>query len=72
MSVQMSQVLPLTKDKASNSDFKLAFLAKTDSCIESWSDWRKSVLQKFRGEVTSARSFCVENCCVCACVCVYH
>ncbi len=51
MSVQMSQVPPLTKDKAANSELKLAFLAKTDSCIESWSDWRESALQKFRGRL---------------------
>lgn len=44
MSVQMSQVLLLTKDKAANSELKLAFLAKTDSCIEGWSDWRESAL----------------------------
>lgn len=53
----------------------LAFLAKTDSCIESWSDCRERALQKFRGEVTSARSLCVGSCgvfclCVNVCVCV--
>lgn len=51
MSVQMSQVLPPTKDKAANSELKLAFLAKTDSCIESWSDCKESALQKFRGRL---------------------
>lgn len=69
MSVQMSQVLPPAKDKAANSELKLASLAKTDSCIESWSDCRESVLQKFRGRLL-LQGLCVENCCVHLWVCV--
>lgn len=69
MSVQMSQVLPPTKDKAANSELWLAFLAKTDSCIESWSDCTESALQKFRGRLF-LQGLSVWGAVVCAHVCV--
>lgn len=67
MSVQMSQVLPLTKDKAAHSELQLAFLAKkTDSCIESRSGIGGRAHCKSSGEVTCVSVW--RNLCVCVCV----
>lgn len=63
MSVQMSQVLPLAKDKATNSELKLAVLAKTDSCIESSSKIGGRVLYK-SSQGGGYLDFCVGNWCV--------
>lgn len=67
VSVQMAQV-------AGPAEFgaEFAFVAKDDSCTESWSECRESILQKLGGESAPARSSCVKGCCAraCACVCV--
>lgn len=75
MSLQMSQVLPLAEDKAANLELQLAFSG------QNWQLYRKlerlegECFTKVQGEVTSARSFCVEKWCVrvCAglCVCAF-
>lgn len=72
MSVQMSQVLAPTKDKAANSQLKLAFLAQTDSCTESWREIGGRVLQyvyKSSGGGYSCKVFLVGCVCVCVHVC---
>lgn len=69
MSVQMSQVLALTEDKAANSQLKLSFLPKTDSCIESWSKIGGRVLYKSSGGGYSSKVFLVGCVCMCVHVC---
>lgn len=72
MSVQMSQVLALTEDKAANSQLKLSFLPKTDSCIESWSKIGGRVLYKSSRLLAggySSKVFLVGCVCMCVHVC---
>lgn len=57
MSVQMSQVLALTEDKAANSQLKLSFCPKLTAVLKAGVRLEGECSIKVQEEVTPARSF---------------